>query len=347
MNDDARADTTLGDLARLVGGQVHGDPSRVIRAVRSLAAAGPGDIGFLTQERRRAEAGASRAEALLVSAVDPSLPQAQLVCAEVGRALVQILERFHPRARPAPGVHPTAVVDPTAAVDPSAHLGPHVVVGAGSRVEAGAALLAGVVVGRDCRVGAGSLQHPRVVLYDDTELGERVEVHAGAVLGADGFGYLPHAGRMVKVPPVGRLVVEDDVEIGANTCIDRAALEETRVGARSKLDNLVQVGHNVRFGPDCVVCGQVGIAGSAEIGRGVVLGGRSGVADHVVVGDGVQVAATSVVMQEVPAGRQVGGIPAVELAEWRRRTALLGRLRELFRRVRALERGLEEDSRDD
>jgi UDP-3-O-[3-hydroxymyristoyl] glucosamine N-acyltransferase len=223
-------------------------------------------------------------------------------------------------------------------VDPGAYLGPQVVVGAGSEVAAGAVLHAGVVVGRRCRVGEGCTLHPRVVLYDDTELGAGVIVHAGAVLGSDGFGYAAHDGALVKIPQVGRVVVEDGVEIGANTTIDRATLEETRIGAGSKLDNLVQVGHNVQLGAGCVICGQAGIAGSAHLGRGVVMGGQAGLIGHVEVGDRAQIAAKSAALQAVPAGRKVAGIPAVELGEWRRQAVWLARLGELFRRVRALER---------
>jgi UDP-3-O-[3-hydroxymyristoyl] glucosamine N-acyltransferase len=163
-------------------------------------------------------------------------------------------------------------------------------------------------------------------------------IHAGAVLGSDGFGYAPHEGRLVKIPQVGKLVVEEGVEIGANTTVDRATLEETRIGAESKLDNLVQVGHNVRLGPGCVICGQAGIAGSARLGRGVVMGGQSGAIGHVEIGDGVQIAGGAGAMQGLPAGARVAGTPAVELGHWRRQTVWVSRLGELFRRVRALER---------
>ncbi|HVS01182.1 MAG TPA: UDP-3-O-(3-hydroxymyristoyl)glucosamine N-acyltransferase [Thermoanaerobaculia bacterium] len=328
----------LGELAELVGGRVRGDADRLIHRVRSLAAAGPEDLSLVADRRYLAAARSSRAGALLVRSEEPGLSHDLLLSDDPGWALAPLLAAFHPPVQPAPGVHPTAVVGPGCAIDSTAHLGPQVVVGEESRIEAGAVLHPGVVVGRRCRVGAGTVLHPRAVLYDDTELGARVIVHAGAVLGADGFGYASRGGRMVKVPQVGRLVIEEDVEIGANSAVDRATLEETRVGAGSKLDNLVQVGHNVRLGAGCVLCGQVGIAGSTRLGAGVVVGGRGGVAGHLEVGDGVQVAATAVVFGDVPAGRKVGGIPAIDLAEWRRLTVRLARLGELFRRVRRLEK---------
>ena len=331
---------TLGELAALVEGEVRGNPERTVAAVRSLPAAGPDDLSFLTQARYRDEAVKSAAGALLVGSDDPELPHDLLICANPALAVAELLRHFHPPASPPPGVHATAVVGAACTIDPQASIGPYVVIGDDCRIEAGAVLHAGVVLGRSCRVGAGSVLHPRVVLYDDTELGARVIVHSGAVLGADGFGYAVGAGRIVKVPQVGRVVVEDDVEIGANTTIDRAALEETRIGAGSKLDNLVQVGHNVRLGRGCMLSGQVGLAGSATLGDGVVMGGRAGSAGHLEIGAGAQVAATGVVFQSVPPGAKVGGTPAIPLAQWRREVMLLPRLGELFRRVRRLERAV-------
>jgi UDP-3-O-[3-hydroxymyristoyl] glucosamine N-acyltransferase len=338
---------SLGELAALVGGTVRGNPERRVVAVRSLPAAGPGDLSFLTHSKYRDEARASLAGALLVGRDEPELPQDQIVCADPSWALGELLREFHPVAVSPPGVHPTAVVAADATVDPAASIGPYVVIGEGSRVGAGAVLHPGVVVGRRCTIGVGSVLHPRVVLYDDTELGARVTLHAGVVLGADGFGYAARGGQLVKVPQVGRVVVEDDVEIGANSAVDRATLEETRIGGGSKLDNLVQVGHNVRLGKGCVICGQAGIAGSTKLGDGVVLAGQSGVAGHLEVGSGVQVAAKSALLQSTGPGAKVAGIPAVPLSEWRRQAARLGRLGELFRRVRRLEQsetGSEEES---
>jgi UDP-3-O-[3-hydroxymyristoyl] glucosamine N-acyltransferase len=331
--------STLGELAALVQGRVRGNPDRALHGVRPLRTAGPDELSFLTSPRYREEARASAAGALLLAREDESLPHDQLVCAEAAWALGELLRHFHPAKAALPAVHPTAVLAADAVVDETATISAQVVIGEGSHVEAGVVLHPGVVVGARCRIGAGSVLYPRVVLYDDTELGARVVVHAGAVLGADGFGYAPHGGRLVKVPQVGRVVVEDDVEIGANSAVDRATLDETRIGAGSKLDNLVQVGHNVRLGKGCVLCGQAGIAGSALLGDGVVVAGQAGVGGHLELGAGVQVAAKSAALQSAPAGSKLAGIPAVPLAEWRRQVSWLGRLAELGRRVRRLERG--------
>jgi UDP-3-O-[3-hydroxymyristoyl] glucosamine N-acyltransferase len=335
----------LAELAGLVGGRVEGDPERAVEAVRSLETAGPRDLSFLKDPRYRGQAVASAAGALLVG---PSLADAAalgrdlLVADDPSYALARLLAVLHPEERRPPGVHPTAILEPGCAVDPEAHVGPYAVIGAGSRIGAGAAVLAFVAVGRGCTVEEGAVLHPHAVLYDGTEVGARSIVHAGVVLGADGFGYATHGGAHHKVPQVGRVVLESDVEVGANATIDRAALGETRIGAGTKIDNLVQVGHNVRVGRHCILCGQAGIAGSARLGDGVVLAGQSGVSGHIELGDGVQVAAKSAALSSLAPKAVVAGIPAVEMRKWRRQTVLLSRLEEMSRRVRALEKQLGE-----
>jgi UDP-3-O-[3-hydroxymyristoyl] glucosamine N-acyltransferase len=336
----------LAELAELVGGRVEGDPERSVAAIRALETAGPGDLSFVTLARHRARALESGAGALLVgedlaAGLPPAGQRADLlIVADVGLALARLLERFHPAAVFAAGAHPTAVVAPGAAVDPEAHLGPYVVVGAGSRIAAGAAVLAHAVVGRDCAIGERVLIHPHAVLYDRTEVGAGSIVHSGVVLGGDGFGYATRDGIHHKVPQVGRVVLEEDVEVGPNTTIDRATLGETRVGAGTKIDNQVMLGHNVTVGRRSILCAKVGIAGSTRIGDGVVLGARVGAVDHVEIGDGVQAAAGTDIFESVPAGSRVGGSPAHEIGRWRRQLVLLWKLEEMLRRLRAIERRL-------
>jgi UDP-3-O-[3-hydroxymyristoyl] glucosamine N-acyltransferase len=335
---------TLRQLADELGAEIVGDPERQVTAVRPLESAGVGDASFVVGGRYLATAAASSAGVLLVApgmAEDPRLAGRDLLVADpVSVTMTRLVGLLHPRPAVAAGVHPTAVVADGAAVDPTAHLGPFVVVGEGSRIGPGCVLHAHAVVGRDCVLACGAEVHPHVVLYDGVELGEAVTVHAGTVLGADGFGYATHGGVHHKVPQVGRVVIERDVEIGANAAIDRATLGETRIGAGSKVDNLVQVGHNVRTGEACLLCGQSGIAGSSTLGAGVVLGGQSGIADHLTLGDGVQVAAKSAVLESV-AGGQLGGTPAIQLPGWRRQVVLLQRLGEMLRRLRTVEKALE------
>jgi UDP-3-O-[3-hydroxymyristoyl] glucosamine N-acyltransferase len=346
----------LGDLAEHVGGRVVGASDREIRGVRSLGEAGPGDLSLLTHSRYRGEATGSAAGALLVAPGDrgedwlAGAGRDLLVADDPAWALARILDLLHPRAAAPAGVHPTAVVAHDAVVAESAHVGPYAVVGGGSEIASGAEVHAHVVLGRNCKVGAGSVLHPHAVLYDDTEVGERSIVHAGVVLGADGFGYATRFedggggedGRPVhhKVPQVGRVVLGDEVEVGALSAVDRATLGETRIGDGTKIDNLVQVGHNVEVGRSCILCGQAGIAGSARLGDAVVLAGQSGVAGHLSVGDGVQVAAKSALLQGAESGRKMAGIPAVELSTWRRQSVALARLPGWGKKIKELERRL-------
>ena len=333
--------TTLAELAARVEGQVRGSGERRLSGVRSLPDAGPEHLAPFTDPRYRESAAESAAGAFLVTARTADAPECEgrdlLVVESAGHALAALLAHFHPRPAPAPGIHPTAVVAGNAEVDPSASLGPYVVVGERSVIGAGTRLDAHVVVGRDCRLGRDVWLHPHVVLYDAVTLGNRVEIHSGSVLGADGFGYASDARGHVKVPQVGGVVLGDDVEVGANSAIDRGTLGPTRIEAGTKVDNMVQVGHNVRVGKASLLCGQAGIAGSTRLGDGVILAGQAGVADHIELGDGVQVAAGSAVLRSVSSGI-FGGTPAIDIGRYRRMSVLLPRLGELFRRVGDLEK---------
>ncbi|GMU66487.1 MAG: UDP-3-O-acylglucosamine N-acyltransferase [Acidobacteriota bacterium] len=329
---------TLGELAAAVGGRVIGDGARPIEGIRTLETARATDLSFLTGARYLEAARASRAGAILVARETDGLAADQLLVAQPSVALARLLELFHPVVPVAPGIHPTAVVAGDAEIAADAEVGPYAVIGAGARIGPRATIGAHVVIGEGCVVGDGSVLHPHVVLYRRTRLGARVEVHAGVVLGADGFGYATDRGVHHKIPQVGDVEIGDDVEIGALTAIDRALLGTTRVGAGTKIDNLVQVGHNVEIGPASMLCGQAGVAGSARLGAGVVLAGQVGVAGHLTVGDGVQVASKSAVYDSVQPGVAVAGVPAGPIGRWRRQQALLRRLEGLFRRVRELER---------
>jgi UDP-3-O-[3-hydroxymyristoyl] glucosamine N-acyltransferase len=366
----------LAELAELVGGRVEGDPERAVEAVRALETAGPRDLSFVTLSRHLARALASGAGVLLVgeetataiaggsgddrgsgdsggpvrsgdrrdsagrAGAAGSRRRDLLVVADPGYALARLLAVFHPEEARQPGRHPTAIVEDGAAVDPTAHLGPYVVIGAGSRIGAGAAVLAHAVVGRGCLVGERALIHPHAVLYDRTEVGAGSIVHSGVVLGGDGFGYATHGGIHHKVPQVGRVVLEEEVEIGANTTIDRATLGETRVGAGTKIDDQVMLGHNVQVGRGSILCAKVGIAGSTRIGNGVVLGARVGAVDHIEIGDGVQAAAGTDLFESLPPGAVVGGSPAHEIGRWRRQMVLVWKLDEMLRRLLAIEKRL-------
>ena len=252
------ASFSVAEVAAACGGRVVGDGERRLSGVRSLEGAGADTLSFVSEEQALPRAAVSAAGALLARSASALPGRTVIEVPDPSAALILVLRLFHPARIPRPGIHVTAVVDAGTFVDPSAEIGPYAVVGDLSRVEANAIVGAHTVIGARCRVGAGSWLHPHVVLYDDVVLGERVEIHSGAVLGGDGFGYATTEKGLVKIPQVGGVTIGDDVEIGANTCIDRAALETTSVGAGTKIDDLVMLGHNVRIGRHDVLCAQVG-----------------------------------------------------------------------------------------
>jgi UDP-3-O-[3-hydroxymyristoyl] glucosamine N-acyltransferase len=330
----------LSDLAGLVGGRVDGDPDRRVRGVAALDTAGPDDLSFLTNPRYRQAVTTSRAGAILVGP-DARIDGRDLVVApDPYLALAAILDRLHPQARPAPGISPDARVAAGASVGEGVAIGPFAVVGAGVRVGARAVIDAGVVVGEGSEIGEDTRLLPRVVLYPGTRIGARCVIHAGVVLGGDGFGFATSAGTHHKVPQLGRVVVEDDVEIGANSTVDRGTLGETRIGRGTKIDNLVMIAHGASIGPHGLLAAQSGISGSTRIGSHVTFAGQSGAAGHLTLGDHVVVAAKSAVFSDVPDGSFVAGIPAVDHRAWKRASALVKMLPELRARLRALEERL-------
>ena len=332
---------SLGELARLVGGDLEGDPSLEIRGFASLESAGPGDLSFVAADRHLAAARQSAAAALIAP---PGLDlggRPAIRVAQPYAAIAAILPVFFPEPAVAPGVHPTAHVADGARVSPAATVAAFTVVAERSVVEGGAVLHPHVFVGPDCRVGEGSVLHPHVVLRARVEIGRRVIVHPGSVLGADGFGYVWDGQAHRKIPQVGRVVVEDDVEIGSNVTVDRATLGETVIGRGTKIDNLVQIGHNTVIGAGSIIVAQVGIAGSCRIGRGVVLAGQVGIADHVTVGDGARIGSQAGVHRDVPAGAGMIGTPAVAGDAGLRTLAAIPRLPEILKDVRALGRRLD------
>ena len=335
----ANPSITVGELARRLGGTLRGDPARVVRGVAPLVDAGPDDVSWIAHPKYLARLANSRAGLLLAPPTGIEIPPGRDVVhvPDPDASLTLVLALLAPPAiRVPPGIHPTAVVAPDAVVAGAA-LGPHVVVGAGAVVEEGTELHAGVYIGPGCRIGRGCVLWPNVVVREYTVIGERVVIHPNATIGADGFGYLYREGAHLKIPQIGRVVIEDDVEIGAGTCIDRARSGETRIGRGTKIDNLVQIGHNVQVGAHCILVSQAGVSGSCRLGHHVVLGGQVGVADHVELGDGAQVAAQGGVAQDIPPGVVHGGTPSVEVSAWRRQMASLRRLPDVLERLRALE----------
>jgi len=333
---------TLGRLADALGASLVGDAAHLVTGVAPLETAGPGHVSFLTDRKYLKQAEASRAGAFVVARDVAGLPGALLQVDHPQQALIALLELFHPEAPTPPGAHPAACVAEGARIDGTASVGPlavveaGAVVGARSRVGALSFVGAGAVLGEDVRL------YPRVVVREGVRIGDRVIVHSGAVLGADGFGYAFDGRGHRKIPQVGGLRIDDDVEIGANTTIDRATLGETVVRRGAKIDNLVQIGHNCDVGEDVILVAQVGIAGSSRVGDRAMLAGQVGVADHVTIGAGAILTAKSGVPSDVPAGEVWGGLPSRPVADTRRIWASESQLPELIRRVRALEKRVRE-----
>jgi UDP-3-O-[3-hydroxymyristoyl] glucosamine N-acyltransferase len=327
---------SVAEVAARCGGRVTGDGSLRLSGVRSLEAAGPEELAFVADRKNEKRALSSRAGALLVRAAQAFPGRTVIGVTDPALAVVAVLELFHPRREVRAGIHPTAIVDPGALVDASAEVGPYAVVGGATRIGPRAILEAHVVVGRHCVVGEDAWLHAHVVLYDRVVLGARVAVHSGVVLGADGFGYVPGPKGIVKVPQVGTVTIEDDVEIGANSCIDRASLETTRIGAGTKVDDLVMVGHNCVVGKNGFLCGQAGLAGSTLVGDGVMLGGQVGAAGHLTIGNGVRAEAQSGIASDVPDGVIIHGSPAFSYREYHRSFAEFRRLPQTARLVRTL-----------
>ena len=333
---------TLGELAATLGAKLEGDPGRRVTGVAPLEAAGPEQISFLIDTRYRHAAETSKAGALLVAESMSGLPGPLLRSSSPQQALIALLTLFHPVTAPPPGVDPSAIVARDAKIDPSASIGAMAVIG--SRAVIGPRVLIHplVYVGPDVEVGEASVLHPRVVLCEGVRLGRRVTVQAGAVIGGDGFGYVFDGGGHRKIPQVGSVIIEDDVDIGANTTIDRAMLGRTLIGRGTKIDNLVQVGHNVEIGEHSIIVAQVGISGSCRLGRGVIAAGQVGFADHLTIGDGAVLGAQAGVPEDVPAGERRLGTPALPILQAKRIFAAQKQLPDMSRRLRAAERRLAE-----
>jgi UDP-3-O-[3-hydroxymyristoyl] glucosamine N-acyltransferase len=332
---------TLRHLAELVQGQVCGDGDLPIHAARPLGEAQPGDITFLEHAKHVHLLHACKASAAVVPASLPVNGLALIQVADPLSAFVAIVRHLHSRAEPPPhGIDPKAAIHPTAQIGPDASIFPFAAVGEGSVVGARCRIHTGAVVGRYCRLGDDVTLYPNVVLYDGTVLGHRVMIHANAVVGADGFGYRPHDGRHVKVPQLGHVEIADDVEIGACTTIDRGTFQATRVGEGTKIDNLVQVGHNCQIGRHNLLVSQMGIAGSSSTGDYVVVAGQAGIVDHVHIGDGAMVGAQAGVTKDVPAGLRILGSPATPEREQKRILMTLERLPEIRREVQRIKQHL-------
>jgi UDP-3-O-[3-hydroxymyristoyl] glucosamine N-acyltransferase len=330
---------TLGDLATQLGCELEGDAAIEIVRVAPIDQAGPGDLTFLANAKYASALAATRASAIIAAPDVSGAPCPVLRTKNPYLAFARAIGILHPSSRPAAGVHPTAIVAADAVVEPEVHIGPYVVVESGARIGARSIVHGHALIGTRARVGPDCLLHARVSIREGVVIGARCVIQDGAVVGSDGFGFAHRDdGTHEKIPQVATVVIEDDVEIGANTTIDRPAVGETRVKRGTKIDNLVQIAHGVVVGSNALVAAQVGVAGSSVIGNDVMLGGQVGVTGHVTVGDRVKASAKTGVTGNVPADAFITGYPHMENLEWRKAYAVFKRLPEMRKQLAELER---------
>jgi UDP-3-O-[3-hydroxymyristoyl] glucosamine N-acyltransferase len=330
----------VSEIAQLLDAEVQGDAAREIRGVAALESAGPDDLTFAEGERALLRAVDSRAGCILVSSGVKLAGQTTLAVSHPKLAFIRVARSLRPAGPALPGIHPTAVIALDARLAPDVSVGPYVVIESEVTVGPGTSLGAGGFLGRGVQLGADCTAYPRVTVYPGAKIGDRVILHAGVVIGGDGFGYVFAEGRYHKFPQLGQVIVEDDVEIGSNTTVDRGSLGTTVIGQGTKIDNLVQIAHNVTIGRHCVIAAQTGISGSVEVGEYVVMGGQVGVADHVRIEDNVVAGAQAGIPtgKVIRKGATVWGTPARPLAEFKKMYAHMSNLPSLARRVKELSR---------
>lgn len=335
----------LSELAALTAAQTDKASADLeITGAAGLDDAGAGDVTFLANPRYTPRVNTTQASAIYLSEdaqIDREIPV--LRARDPYLAYTRALRLFHPEAQFTPFVHETAVIDPSATVAENVWIGAGVVIGPASRIAAGVRLYPNVTIYEEVAIGKDSTIHSGAVIRERSQVGERVVIHNNVVVGCDGFGYAKdEQKRWLKIPQAGRVVIEDDVEIGAGATIDRASVGESRIGRGTKIDNLVQIGHSCTVGEDTLLCAQVGLAGSSHIGNRVILAGQAGVAGHLTIGDDVVLTAKSATSHDVPAGKVISGIPAFDNRDWLKSTAAFRRLGEMQRRIRELEKKIAE-----
>ena len=331
---------TLEAIARHLKGRLIGDGAVLIRGVKGLDAVQAGELTFAEDPHRLAQALASDAAAVIVGAdIEALQGKPGISVSNPKLAFALVLELFHPAESPQGGVHPRAILGKDVQLGEQADIRANAVIGNRTRIGQGTVVEPGAYIGDDVTIGERCLIGPNVVLYRQTIIGHRVRIHGGSIIGGDGFGYVFHEGRHVKIPQVGNVVIEDDVEIGCNVCVDRATIGSTLIQRGTKIDNLVQIAHNDRIGQHVIMAGQVGLSGSVTVGQYTMLGGKAGVVDHLTIGDKVRVGAASVVTKSIPTGEHVWGYPARPLRDAKQQMAALSRLPALLKSLTRLLKG--------
>nr|AQQ74527.1 hypothetical protein [uncultured bacterium] len=332
----------LEELARRCGGELRGDPDCSIRSVAALDRAGPGDIAFLSDVQYRRHLARTGASAVILEArFLPDCPTHAIVSTNPYLAFARVAQALHPPPPVVAGIHSSAVIGEGAVVDPQAAVGAHAVIGEGATIGERTWIGPGAVVGAGVRIGAECRLEANVTVHPGTRIGARVLIHSGAVIGGDGFGFANDRGQWVKIPQLGGVIIGDDVEIGANTTIDRGALGDTVIEEGVKLDNQVQIAHNVRIGAHTAIAGCTGVAGSTSIGRYCAIGGGVGISGHLEIADGVQLTGTTFVSQSIrERGVYSSGMPFEPVAAWRRTFVRIRQLDAMAKRIDELERML-------
>ena len=331
---------TTAEIAKILTGEVLGDATAVLTGFATADAAKPGDLTFAETDEFFTAAETSAATAIIAGNNCSSTKKILIRVANPRIAFAKALSVFFPEPKFAPGIHSSAVVAASAQIDPTAHVGPHCVIGERVKLEANVVLQSGNSIGADAVLGEEANLFPNVTIYPRTRIGRRVRIHAGAAIGADGFGYVLDGGFHRKVPQVGNVVIGDDVEIGANVTIDRGALGSTVIGKGTKIDNLVQIAHNVQIGEHCIIISQVGIAGSSKVGNYAILAGQAGVAGHLKIGNQAIVGAQAGVMTDIPDGGKWLGSPAQPDKDFKRQIIAQRHLPDLLKKISAWEKKL-------
>jgi UDP-3-O-[3-hydroxymyristoyl] glucosamine N-acyltransferase len=330
---------TLQELADLVGAKLQGDPSCLISGIASLESARKGELSFLSNRQYRKYLQTTAASAVIISPEDAALcPINALISDNPRLSLVKVAKLFEKNTECLPGIHPSCVIGEGCSIPSSVSMAANCVIGNQVVLGEGVILGPGCVIGNDCQIGSHTTLKPRVTLYDNVRVGEQCLIHSGVVIGSDGFGFAHHAGAWIKMPHLGGVMIGDQVEIGANTTIDRGFLEDTTLGNGVIIDNLVQIGHNVIIGARTAIAGCVGIAGSTSIGESCLIGGGSSIAGHIQIGDRVHITGTSAVNHSLTTpGVYSSGFPAKPNHQWRRNVARFSFIDDMAKRLRALE----------
>ncbi|MFT4586369.1 MAG: UDP-3-O-[3-hydroxymyristoyl] glucosamine N-acyltransferase [Limisphaerales bacterium] len=342
MSADSKPTFTVAEIAAKVQGEVTGDGAIELHGFAPADIARPGDLTFAENEDFFARAEQSEASAILVSGDFTSEEKTLIRVKNARLAFAHVLPLLFPEKKFSAGVHTSAVVADSAEIHPTAHVGPHCVIHENAKLAPGVVVQSGSNIAHDCSLGEGTHLFPNVTLYPRTQIGKRVRIHAGTIIGSDGFGYVFDSGVHHKIPQVGNVVIHDDVEIGAGVAIDRGALGSTEIGKGTKIDNLVQIAHNLKVGENCIIVAQAGFAGSTQIGNFTTIAGQAGVAGHLKIGAQVTVMAKAGVMNSIPDGEVWLGVPARPHRQMKRQFIAVEQLPDLIKRIRHLEKKVQE-----